>query len=331
MFHSAAVKLTLWYLAIIMAISLVFSLALYSVSSNDLGHNINRQVRYFNDLLAPDQSNAYGVLRSHQLDQDLSHLRDNLVLFNIVVLICGGVASYWLARRTLSPIEEALDAQTRFASDASHELRTPLTAIQTENEVALRNRELTKTQAVAVIQSNLEEVAKLKALSEGLLRLANGNGAIDNPQTVALKTAIAKSIERYHKTASAKKIKLVNKSKPVNITGDPDSIVELISVFLDNAIKYSPPGREVKIWSERHGKTAVIRIADQGQGIKQAELPHIFDRFYRADASRNKLSDSGYGLGLAIAKKIADAHHGHIEVESSLGKGTTFSVFLPAA
>lgn len=331
MFHSAAVKLTLWYLAIIMAISLVFSLALYSVSSNDLGHNINRQVRYFNDLLAPDQSNAYGELRSHQLDQDLTHLRDNLALFNIIVLICGGIASYWLARRTLSPIEDALDAQTRFASDASHELRTPLTAIQTENEVALRNKTLTKNQAVNVIKSNLEEVAKLRTLSEGLLRLANGNGTIDNPVPVALKTAVAQAIERYGKAAASKKINLIDKSKPVNILGDQDSIVELISVFLDNAIKYSPAGSEINISANRRGKTAVVSITDKGQGIKQTDLPHIFDRFYRSDASRSKQSDSGYGLGLAIAKKITDAHSGHIEVESALGSGTTFTVFLPAA
>lgn len=135
MFHSAALKLTGWYLAIIMAISILFSLSLYHVYSVDLGHNVKRQIGYFNNLLGPDESQDYSLLRQHQLNQDLDHLRGSLILFNVLVLIGGGAASYWLARRTLAPIEEALDSQSRFASDASHELRTPLAAIQTENEL----------------------------------------------------------------------------------------------------------------------------------------------------------------------------------------------------
>jgi|SRR5579862_6351496 len=331
MFHSAALKLTLWYLAIIMAISLIFSVSIYHVSGADLDRNLNRQVGYFSGFLGPNQALGYQSLRDRQLSDDLGHLRTNLFLFNLLVLVGGGAASYWLARRTLQPIEDALDSQSRFASDASHELRTPLAAIQTENEVALRDKNLTKSQAVGLLKSNLEEVAKLKALAEGLLRLTNGNGAIADPEPIALKDVVSAAADRYAKTARAKKIRLDSQIGDQTAVGDRDSLVELVSILLDNAIKYSPPGSQVDISSQRHGKSVLLKISDQGAGIKASDLPHIFERFYRTDNSRAKDSPGGYGLGLALAKGITDAHGGHIEVASTVGQGTQFSVFLPAA
>lgn len=314
-----------------MAISLVFSLSLYHVSGADLGRNVNRQIGYFNNFLGPDESQNYGILRQRQLNDDLKHLRDNLFIFNILVFLGGGAASYWLARRTLDPIEEALESQTRFASDASHELRTPLTAIQAENEVALRNQSLTKNEAVGLLKSNLEEIAKLKALSEGLLRLANGDVAINKLGPVALKSVAQTAMDRYQKAAGAKNVRLLNKLSNLKAIGDADSLAELLSVFIDNAVKYSPAGSTVIISGQRRGKQVAVKIEDRGQGIQQTDLPHIFDRFYRADSSRHKDQVGGYGLGLAIAKKITDAHRGHIEVQSAIGQGTAFRVFLPAA
>lgn len=331
MFHSAALKLTLWYLGIIMAISLIFSITLYRVSSSDLGRNVNRQVGYFNDLLGPDESNNYRRLRDRQLGEDINHLKANLILFNLAVLVGGGAASYWLARRTLEPIEEALESQTRFASDASHELRTPLTAMMTENEVALRNKQITKAAAVNVIKSNLEEAAKLKTLAEGLLQLTNGNGLGKDLQPVSIKAAAAEAMDRYAVAAEDKKIQLTNEVGDLTVAGDRSSLAELLSIFIDNAVKYTPKGGKVTVSAARHHKNIHIDIADTGNGIKSADLARIFERFYRADSSRHKTDIGGYGLGLSIAKKITEAHYGHIEVKSTLGKGTVFTLVLPAA
>jgi signal transduction histidine kinase len=330
MFHSAALKLTVWYLAIIMAISLIFSGLLYRVSTQELEHNVNRQLGYFNNFLGPIDFNIYNSMRQRQLDEDTGRLKGNLVVFNVLVLAAGGAASYWLARRTLRPIEAALDAQSQFAADASHELRTPLTAIQAENEVALRNPKLTKNEAVSLVKSNLEEVAKLRSLSEGLLRLANGAGQDIQRQPVEINQVVTAAIGRHAKAAEAKGIKFLIKLKGGKVKGDYEALVELFSILIDNAVKYSDRSSVVKISNKAHNKHLEVVVTDQGQGIDAGDLPHIFERFYRAERSRTKSTAGGYGLGLAIAKQISELHSGYITVRSSPAKGSVFSVSLPS-
>lgn len=329
-FHSAALRLTLWYLAIIMTVSIVFSGMLYRVSADNLRRNLNRQIGYFNNFLGPGDFDNYAQLRQNQLNQDMNLLKANLVIFNLLVLAGGGAASYWLARRTLEPIENALELQSRFAADASHELRTPLTAIQTENEVALRNPKLNKQQAIGLLKSNLEEIAKLKGLSEGLLQLAS-TGQAEDLQNLSINETIQTAVNRLSKPAAQKKIKILNKAKDLAVRGHPDSLSELFYIFIDNAIKYSPPKSQITITARKHHRAVQVKISDQGRGISPADLPSIFERFYRAEHSRSREDSGGYGLGLAIAKKITEAHRGHIEVSSVLGKGTSFIVHLPSA
>jgi len=329
MFKSAALKLTVWYLAIIMVVSIIFSLALYSVSSTDLDENIHRQVSYFNGFLSPYDLNNYSFIRQQQLDQDREHLKARLVSLNLAVLIFGGLASYGLARRTLEPIEEALESQKRFTADASHELRTPLTAMQTETEVTLRNPKITKTEALEQLHSNLEEVGKLKSLSEGLLKLASADAQIKLEQTVDLSEVLAEAKERLAKAASAKRINVELRPKKALATGDKQAMTDIAAVLLDNAIKYSPAGSKVTMTTGKIKKQSFLKVSDHGQGIDPSDLPHIFDRFYRADVSRTKNKVSGYGLGLALARKLAEQHGGHIEVKSTVGQGSTFSVYFP--
>jgi two-component system, OmpR family, sensor histidine kinase CiaH len=329
MFHSAALKLTTWYLALIMLVSICTSVALYHVSSIDLQRNNRRQVGFYNNFLGPDDISGLSSLRQKQLHEDQSHLKANLIIFNLFVLVAGGGASYLLARRTLEPIENALEAQSRFTADASHELRTPLTAIQTENEVALRNPDLSKKEALQLLKSNLEEVAKLKTLSDGLLHLASTDGKLPEGKLVSLAGIAAEAQKKWDKAASSKEIKITSHIKDATVQGDSASLADLVSILLDNAIKYTPAGGEVKLNSGIKDRYPFVQVADNGQGIKAVDLPHIFDRFFRADASRSKETSNGYGLGLAIAKKIADSHEATLEVRSTPGKGSTFTLQLP--
>jgi two-component system sensor histidine kinase CiaH len=331
MFHSAALKLTGWYLAIIMTLSIVCSLALYNVSSTDLENNIRRRLPVsVNELLTPGDVRSLANLRDRQLDTDLSHLKDNLISFNILVLLLGGGASYLLARRTLEPIEQSLEAQKRFTSDASHELRTPLTAMQAEIEVAMRDPNLTKAQAKELLQSNLEEVEKLRSLSDGLLNLAQHQKPVQI-SAIKLKPAVEEALKRVEKSASIKNIKISDHTKDLTLKADNYSLAELLVILIDNAVKYSPEGSKIELSSEVSGKNGKISVKDHGIGIKATDLPHIFERFYRSDTSRSKTQADGYGLGLAIAKKIAGSLDGSIEVRSAPAKGSTFTITLPSA
>lgn len=329
MFHSAAVKLTVWYLAIIMVLSISLSVALYNVSSHDLTTELRRQNTYFG-FLEPQEQLELNGLRQVQINNSQEHLRNRLVLLNLVVLVLGGGMSYALARRTLRPIEETLDMQSRFTGDASHELRTPLTAMQTEIEVALRQPSLTKAQAVEQLESNLEEVGKLRALSDGLLTLASAQNDIDYSSTVSLKKVVKSAQSQVASAAGSKKIKLISDTSEVLVHANEHQLTNLIVILLDNAIKYSPEGGSITISVKRRDKRVQLVVSDQGIGIKQSDLEHIFERFYRADHSRSKINTAGYGLGLAIAKQIVERHKGFIEVKSQPDRGSTFVVSLPA-
>ena len=324
--NSAVIRLTAWYVSIIMVLSISFSIALYQMYQVQVADDVRRSYGFVSQILGPT---AYQNLRADQLSIALGHIMENLVVLNVVLLLVACAASYLLARHNLRPIEETMEAQSRFAADASHELRTPLTSMRTEIEVALRNPALGKTEMRDLLQSNLEEVAKLKALSEGLLRLAQADGVEIQMADVSLAEVIKDAVKQLSAVAEAKHISIVDKVKNCMARGDEQSLSELFVILLDNAIKYSPPGTTVTIIAQRQGKQLQCIVADQGHGIKPTDLPHIFDRFYRTDASRAKSSPGGYGLGLPIARKIIEAHHGSIEVKSTLGKGSTFTVKLP--
>ena len=332
MLRSAVLRLTLSYLVIIMLLSVVFSIVLYRISSNELDRGFrHQQSSYFGNQPPPGMP-PFAQLREEQDAVGQAHLRSDLIAFNLAVLLLGGAASYVLALRTLKPIEEAMEAQSRFTADASHELRTPLTAMQSEIEVALRDRSLTKQAARELLESNLEEVGKLRALADGLLRLASVDASGEIPtEPVWLDNATDEALRRLAPAAKAKHIEIVNRVEHVAAPGDPGSITELIVILLDNAIKYSDNQGKITIATQEHAKQVQLTVADEGHGIKAIELPHIFDRFYRSDPARSKERVNGYGLGLSIARQIVGLHKGSIDATSTPGKGTTFTVKLPKA
>lgn len=325
--RSATIRLTLTYLGIIMAMSIGFSIVLYRKSSGTLGHQLPPAYVGFNEEEPARRVRTYVEQR---LAEGRADLRDSLILLNILVLVGGAGISYLLARRSLEPIEEAVEAQNQFVSDASHELRTPLTALQLENEVALRQINLTLDGAKSVLASNIEEIHKLKDLSEGLLTLATQEHQDLVLQPLKLAHAIKAAVQDVTASAEAKDITITQKlAKDLLVVGNETALKRLFVIILDNAIKYSPPKTVIQITAAQEGKRIIISFADQGPGIAAKDLPHIFQRFYRADASRNKQT-TGFGLGLAIGKTIVEQHKGTIKAQNNAPQGTIIKISLPA-
>jgi len=265
---------------------------------------------------------------AEDLEEAKKRLALNLLLVNGGILLFSALAGWFLAGKTLKPIEDVLEEQKRFVADASHELRTPLAALKTSNEVALKDKKLSLGEAKKLIKSNLEEIENLETLTNNLLTLASleENGRKLSFQKVDIKKIIDSAHQKILPLALEKKIKIKIESSGGKIFGDEESLEKMILIFLDNAVKYTPKGGKVwlKTWQEK-GKL-VLEIKDTGIGISEADLPHIFERFYRADKARAK---GGFGLGLALAKRIIEIHKGTVEVTSVLGKGTTFTINLP--
>ncbi len=339
-FHKKSTKLAGLYLAIMMAISIFFSLNVYQLSTQefDRGFRGPGTTTFINQLPTGGIGGGYTVSRDVLIQEREQQFKDarnrvltRLIVTNIVILIGGGILSYYLALRTLRPIEEAHEAQSRFTADASHELRTPIAAMQTEIEVALMNPKLSLSDTKNLLKSNLEELGKLTNLSEGLLSLAQMEDSELKGQKVKVKDVVNGAVARVLPLAEKKRILITQElGKNLQLWGDATSIQEALLIILDNAVKYSPDKTEISIMADHKQKNVEIRIKDQGIGIKATELPHIFDRFYRADAARSKQHVSGYGIGLAIARNIADMHNGSLTATSKPGKGSVFTLSLPS-
>lgn len=325
MFRSATFKLTTWYLIILVAISLLFSIVIYSISSSEVRSRIaGLQQDARNDFGM--SKTKYALFREAQVHEAEANLISSLITTNIIIWITGGFGSYYLARRTLKPIEEAHEAQSRFTSDASHELRTPLATMKTELEVALRDPHLSPSEMRELLTSNLEEVDTLTKLSQTLLQLSQLDHENIKREKVTLSAIATSVIERFDKTG--KRVQLSG-NKSHNVVANKSSIEELLAILLDNALKYSPETSRIKIKLIGRKHMAGFEVTNEGEGISEEALPHIFDRFYRGDSSRTRGGKKGYGLGLSLAKKMVELNHGELSVTSGRNQPTTFRVLLP--
>jgi heavy metal sensor kinase len=235
---------------------------------------------------------------------------------------------------TLNEMLGRLDAAFRqvrqFSADASHELQTPLTILRGELEVALRAPR-SEDEYRRVLASALEENERIARLVEGLLLLSRADAGVlrMDRQPVDLAKLMAEVSEYVRVFAEAHGIAMEFKSVvPITIQGDREHLRRLLLNLVDNGIKYTPAGGLVTLTLQRDGEWAVLRVADTGIGLAPEELERIFQRFYRAPAAVDQ-GKEGSGLGLCIARSIAEAHGGHIQAESSLQQGSTFTVFLP--
>lgn len=330
--RSPVVRLTAWYVLIIMAISITFSAVIYRQTTAQFRAGFLPHDRFFRVMeprFQPLFEDPVARLLEERYDAVTSRLRVGLVVINLAILGGASLASYFLAKRTLRPIEEALDEQRRFTADASHELRTPLAAMKAEIDVALRADD-PKDQR-RVLASTVEEVDKLERLSSSLLQLARHEDERRRPMvgSVQLKAVVDEASRRVATLAKQKQMIIESDAVDGTLIGDQASLVELFVILLDNAMKYSPAKSTVQLRATWTKKQLTVTVVDHGVGIPAGALPHVFQRFYRADVARAKAGTNGFGLGLAIAKQIVDRHRGTITIDSEVGQGTTVTVTLP--
>ncbi len=228
----------------------------------------------------------------------------------------------------IARLDEAFTTQRQFMEDISHELKTPLSVLKGELEVTLKRIRSTQEYETA-LHSSLEEVNSLVGIVENLLTLARFDAKTTtlHAQPLDLNLLIKDAVEAIQVLAFQKEIALqFNSAHTVDIIADTNQLKRLLLNILDNAIKYTPPGGKISIDLRQQKNTVDIDIIDTGIGIPEADLPHIFDRFYRVDKSRSSL---GFGLGLSIAQSIAMAHGGKIYAKANSPQGSVFTISLP--
>ncbi len=329
-FQFARLKLTVWYVLISMTITILFSLVIYTRLTGELDR-IERfqQANKQNNISFPPRNPAFPQPPELDVAQSKMNILLTLLAVNGVVLALSGGAGYILAGRTLRPIQEMMDEQSRFITDASHELKTPLTAIRTEYEVAMLSKPVPAKEANALINSSYEEIISLQGLAENLLELTHQqkNREHMKMKEVSLLEVTEASLKKVIPFAKQKQITINNQIDDYILSGEQQSLTQLLVILIDNAIKYNPKHSEIILTSTKTDHQILVTVSDNGVGIAEKDLKHIFDRFYRVDKSRSKTD--GYGLGLSIAKEIVEVHNGSISAESKLAEGTTFTIRLP--
>jgi len=233
----------------------------------------------------------------------------------------------------MTRLERSFAALRRFTADASHELKTPLTVVRAGVERAI-TRPDTAPETLAALEETLQEVNRMTELLDSLLTLARADeGRAElHREPVDLRQILEEAGETGELLAehAGVGIDIRLPSEPVVVSVDRSRVRQLALNLIENAVKYTPRGGQVSVELGSSNGRAVFTVADTGIGIAPGDLPHVFDRFWRADSARTRTSErAGTGLGLAICKWIAEAHGGTIEVQSRPGRGTTFTVGLP--
>lgn len=228
----------------------------------------------------------------------------------------------------LDRLEGAVLGLRQFTADASHELRTPLAVLKLQAQSALSSGAL-DSEGANLVRSQLEEIDRLKLMVEDLLTLSRLESEPGEQAPVDLADVVLETIERFRPMAESKGIDLgVADLTAAPVEGERSELRRVLSNLLDNALKYTERGGSVRVALERNGASVSLQVRDTGAGIAPSETERIFERFYRADPSRDRRT-GGAGLGLAIVARIVEFHRGRVSVESDLGKGSSFTVELP--
>lgn len=337
MFRSARWKLTLFYLGIIVLFNLVVTLSVRVYAEHEFLRSNTAQrsevrrwvVDFFESPLPSRSDSAIQDIQEAEAQIVRAHLNQGLLVINLFALAIGGLLSYWFAGRTLRPIEEAHEAQARFTADASHELRTPLANMRLENEVFLRQKSFSEEEGREQLKSNLEEIQRLERLSNNLLMLHQyGQVALTRTPT-AVKKIVEEAVAQIKTASKVKKVEVRTELDDGPVLAHHDSMVQLMDILLDNALKYGAKGGEVLVRGKAQPRSSryVLSVHDKGPGLAPRDIPHLFDRLYRGDKARST-KVAGYGLGLALAQEIAQANTATLTARNNPEGGAAFEISL---
>ncbi|MGB3633982.1 MAG: HAMP domain-containing sensor histidine kinase [Rubrobacteraceae bacterium] len=287
-----------------------------------------------------ESGEVVAVVQAAQMRWAVTGTVNRLILVLVPVgvgsLLLAGIGGLFISRRAMQPVQESFQRQRTFVADASHELKTPLALVKIGSEVIKRNP--TDPENEEIVDDQLSEIERMQDLLSGLLVLARLDAGKldveDNPfdlSIIAVETA-----ERFVKRAAYEGVHLamvVPEQLPTH--GDPDRTAQILTALLDNAIRYTPKGGTITVSGQRLGDGVEARVEDTGPGISAGHLPHIFDRFYRAEEARTR-AGGGSGLGLSIARDLAVAQNGDLSARNvadgaaKAESGAIFCLKLPA-
>lgn len=266
-------------------------------------------------------------------EEKTSQLMKSALLAVIGMAVTFGLAEA-LARWAVRPVQLAWDQQHQFVADASHELKTPLAVILADTEILLRKDDGLGEGALRWVESAHEEAEHMRGLVEEMLELARTEDAAGSKRDnvrIDLSDTVERETLEFDAVAFERGTSIESSIDPgLCVMGDASQLSRLVKTLIENACKYAPKGSSVTVSLSRKAGMAELAVTNGGDPIPAEDLPHVFDRFWRSDKARTR-ETGGYGLGLAIAKGIAESHSGKIEVTSTAEAGTTFTVRLPEA
>ncbi len=264
------------------------------------------------------------------VDELLEQMRWKMGIALLVELGISILGGFWLTRQAVRPVERSLRQLKRLTADASHELRSPLTVIKSNIGLVLNHSERIHPSDARKLAAVNWAADQMTQLTEDLLFLArtDQNERVFTAKSLDLQPILKSLVELFEPQALAKGITLKSELMTgLHMLGDTVQLNRLFSNLIENAIQYTPAGGQISVIARSQGKQIQVAVQDTGIGIASEDINKVFDRFWRTDQARAYRS-GGYGLGLAIAKAIADQHEGKIDVKSQLGQGTTFTVYL---
>jgi signal transduction histidine kinase len=319
-FQQARIKLTMWYV-------IMFTILIGIFTYLTLQAKQSAYIRVYQVVNTGSPGSKQVQEFSDTFEKFNQTFRERLLGFDVGLFVVSTWLAYVLSGKTLQPIKNMLNEQQTFAADVSHSLRTPLSTISLELEAYERSQKRISLETKALLNSIKEEVFSMTQLTSGMLALVrSGTDAYKTKFTeVKLNQLMEAVVQKMNPLAQAKNQNLSKElGDEATVWGNSDSLRQVFYILLDNAVKYSGCNSTITTSIIKHRSLVNVIIKDNGRGIPTKDLPHIFNRFYRADKKTK-----GTGLGLAIAAKLVVQHEGQIKVKSQENQGTSFTLTFP--